>query len=60
MTEKVCGTGVVAVMKNGEGPTVMIRADIDGLPVKEASGLPYTSTVMQEDIDGVVKPVMHA
>jgi hippurate hydrolase len=60
VTEKVGGTGVVAVMKNGEGPTVMIRADMDGLPVKEASGLAYASTVTQEDIDGVVKPVMHA
>jgi len=60
VTEKVGGTGVVAVMKNGEGPTVMIRADMDGLPVKEASGLSYASTIMQEDIDGVVKPVMHA
>ena len=60
VTEKVGGTGVVAVMKNGEGPTVMIRADMDGLPVKEDSGLSYASTVTQEDIDGVVKPVMHA
>lgn len=60
VTEKVGGTGVVAVLKNGAGPTVMIRADMDGLPVKEDSGLAYASTVMQEDIDGVVKPVMHA
>jgi len=60
VTEKVGGTGVVAVMTNGEGPTVMIRADMDGLPVKEASGLAYASTVTQEDIDGKVKPVMHA
>jgi hippurate hydrolase len=60
VTEKVGGTGVVAVMRNGEGPTVMIRADMDGLPVKEDSGLAYASTVTQEDIDGVVKPVMHA
>ncbi|MFZ5617208.1 MAG: amidohydrolase [Pseudomonadota bacterium] len=60
VTEKVGGTGVVAVMKNGEGPTVMIRADMDGLPVKEDSGLAYASTVTQEDIDGKVKPVMHA
>ncbi|MDZ7627015.1 MAG: amidohydrolase [Parvularculaceae bacterium] len=60
VTEKVGGTGVVAVLKNGDGPTVMIRADMDGLPVKEDSGLGYASTVMQEDIDGVVKPVMHA
>lgn len=60
VTEKVGGTGVVAVLKNGEGPTVMIRADMDGLPVKEDSGLAYASTVTQEDIDGKVKPVMHA
>ena len=60
VTEKVGGTGVVAVMKNGAGPTVMIRADMDGLPIKENSGLAYASVVTQEDIDGVVKPVMHA
>ncbi len=60
VTEKVGGTGVVAVMRNGEGPTIMIRADMDGLPVKEDSGLSYASTVTQEDIDGIVKPVMHA
>jgi metal-dependent amidase/aminoacylase/carboxypeptidase family protein len=60
VTEKVGGTGVVAVMKNGEGPTVMIRADMDGLPVKEDSGLANAFAVTQEDIDGVVKPVMHA
>ena len=60
VTEKVGGTGVVAVMRNGAGPTVMIRADMDGLPIKEASGLANASTVTQEDIDGVVKPVMHA
>ena len=60
VSEKVGGTGVVAVMKNGAGPTVMIRADMDGLPIKEASGLANAATVTQEDIDGVVKPVMHA
>lgn len=60
VTEKVGGTGVVAVLRNGAGPTVMIRADMDGLPIKEDSGLANASTVTQEDIDGVVKPVMHA
>lgn len=60
VTEGVGGTGIVAVMENGDGPTVMIRADMDGLPVKEDSGLSYMSTATQEDIDGIVKPVMHA
>jgi len=60
VSEGVGGTGVVAVMQNGAGPTIMIRADMDGLPVLEDSGLAYASTATQEDIDGVVKPVMHA
>ncbi len=60
VTEGVGKTGVVAVMENGAGPTVMIRADMDGLPVKEDSGLSYSSVAQQEDIDGKVKPVMHA
>ncbi len=60
VTEGVGGTGVVAVMENGDGPTVMIRADMDGLPVKEDNNLSYKSEAMQEDIDGIVKPVMHA
>ena len=60
VTEKVGGHGVVAVLRNGPGPVVLIRADMDGLPVEEASGLAYASTVTQEDIDGKVKPVMHA
>ncbi|NEZ03139.1 amidohydrolase [Wenzhouxiangella sp. XN201] len=60
VTEGVGGTGVVAVMQNGDGPTVMIRADMDGLPIREQSGLEYASTATQEDIDGEVKPVMHA
>jgi amidohydrolase len=60
VTQGVGVTGVVAVMKNGEGPTVMIRADMDGLPIKEDSGLSYSSVAMQVDIDGKEKPVMHA
>ncbi len=60
VTENVGGTGVVAVMENGAGPTLMLRADMDGLPVKEDSGLSYASTATQVSIDGQEKPVMHA
>lgn len=60
VTEAVGGTGVVAVMKNGDGPTLMLRADMDGLPLVEDSGLDYMSTAKQVSIDGQEKPVMHA
>ncbi|PKP93440.1 MAG: amidohydrolase [Alphaproteobacteria bacterium HGW-Alphaproteobacteria-16] len=60
VTEKVGGTGVVGVMRNGDGPVVLVRADMDGLPVKEDSGVAYPSVATQTDIDGVTKPVMHA
>ena len=60
VTENVGGTGVVAVMKNGEGPALMLRADMDGLPLVEDSGLDYKSTVKQVSIDGEEQPVMHA
>lgn len=60
VTTGVGGTGVVAVLRNGPGPTVMIRADMDGLPVEEQSGLANASTARQVDTDGVEKPVMHA
>jgi hippurate hydrolase len=60
VTEGVGGTGIVGVVNNGEGPTVMLRADMDGLPIEEQSGLPYASQAEQRSIDGQVKPVMHA
>ena len=45
----IAGTGIVALLKNGEGPLVMLRADMDGLPVPEKSGLAYASTATQID-----------
>jgi hippurate hydrolase len=61
VTENVGGTGVVAILKNGKGPLVMMRGDMDGLPVQEKSGLEYASTATQTDpITGTEVPVMHA
>ena len=60
VTPGVGGTGVVGVLRNGSGPTVMLRADMDALPVKEATGLPYASTVTATGPDGHEVPVMHA
>ena len=54
------GTGLIALMENGPGPTVMFRADMDGLPVQEKSGLSYASTAKQLDWDGNEVFVMHA
>ncbi|KAL4932538.1 uncharacterized protein BDV17DRAFT_279682 [Aspergillus undulatus] len=54
------GYGLVGVLKNGPGKTVLLRADIDALPVKELTSLPYASTVTMRDADGIEKPVMHA
>jgi hippurate hydrolase len=54
------GTGVVALLENGSGPTVMVRADMDALPVAEQTGLPYASTRTGVSIDGEEQPVMHA
>jgi len=58
--QRVGGTGVVGVLKNGSGPTVLARADMDALPVKEATGLPYSSTATATDADGRAVPVAHA
>ncbi|MBB2148120.1 amidohydrolase [Pedobacter gandavensis] len=52
-------TGVVGLMKNGDGPTVMLRADMDALPVKEATGLPYSSTKVARDEEGLEVGVSH-
>ena len=59
VTEKVGKTGVVAVMKNGPGPTLLIRADMDGLPIVEQTGLPFSSKVRATARSGVETGVMH-
>lgn len=60
VTTGVGGTGVVGVLENGDGPVVALRADMDGLPVEERTGLDYASTVRAEGPDGTEVPVMHA
>ncbi|MDY3560055.1 amidohydrolase [Gemmata sp. JC673] len=60
VTEKVGGNGVVAVLKNGPGPVVLIRTDMDALPIAEQTGLPYASKVRVKNRDGVEVGVMHA
>lgn len=60
VTTGVGRTGVVGVLRNGEGPVVGLRADMDALPVEEKTGLPYASTVRAVDADGAEVPVMHA
>jgi amidohydrolase len=60
VTTAVGGHGVVGVLANGPGPTVLLRADMDALPVEERTGLPYASRVTATGPDGTVVPVMHA
>jgi amidohydrolase len=60
VTEHVGGTGVVAILKNGSGPTIMLRTELDALPVEEKTGLPYASKVHTKDDAGRDVPVMHA
>lgn len=60
VTEQVGKTGVVGLLKNGDGPTVLVRADMDALPVQEKTGLPYASTRTQVNLEGMEMPVMHA
>jgi hippurate hydrolase len=60
VTAGVGNTGVVGVLRNGDGPTVMLRADMDALPVEEATGVAYASKLQATDPDGKTVPVMHA
>ncbi|WP_066800944.1 amidohydrolase [Sphingomonas soli] len=60
VTEKVGGTGVVAILRNGPGPVLLIRADMDGLPVIEQTGLPFASKVRATTDEGLETGVMHA
>jgi len=60
ITTGVGGNGVVGVLRNGSGPTVLIRTDMDGLPVEEKTGLPYASRVKVKDASGAEVGVMHA
>lgn len=60
VTTRVGKTGVVGLLPNGDGPTVMLRADMDALPVKETTGLSYASQATANDAEGKTVPVMHA
>src|SRR5579864_455609 len=60
VTEHVGGTGIVAILKNGPGPTIMLRTELDALPVEEKTGLPYASKIRTKDDAGHDVPVMHA
>ncbi|TAM08425.1 MAG: amidohydrolase [Paraburkholderia sp.] len=60
VTREVGVTGVVGVLRNGEGPVVMLRADMDALPMEENTGLPYASTVRAKDEDGIEVGVAHS
>src|SRR5215469_12881788 len=60
VTEHVGGTGIVAILRNGSGSTIMLRTELDALPVEEKTGLPYASKVHTKDDSGRDVPVMHA
>ena len=60
VTTGVGGTGVVGVLRNGAGPTVLLRTELDGLPIEEKTGLPYASTAKVVDVSGKTQPAMHA
>jgi hippurate hydrolase len=60
VTERVGMTGIVGVFKNGDGPTILVRADMDALPIVELTGVPYASKIRTRDLDGLDVGVMHA
>lgn len=60
VTHNFGGFGVVGVLRNGPGPTVLVRTEMDALPIEEHTGLPYASTVRARDRHGDLMPVMHA
>jgi hippurate hydrolase len=60
VTTGVGGNGVVGILKNGKGKTIMLRTDMDALPVKENTGLTYASEVYMKNAAGIENPVMHA
>lgn len=60
VTSGIAGYGLIGVLENGPGKTILLRADMDALPVEEISGVPYASKKRQVDTDGIEKPVMHA
>lgn len=60
ITTNIGGHGLVGVLRNGTGSTILLRADIDALPILEDTSLPYSSKVTMADVEGVVRPVMHA
>jgi len=60
VTEKIGGNGVVGVIRNGKGKVIMLRTDMDALPVKEATGLSFASSVTMKNGQGIEMPVMHA
>ncbi|PKP29569.1 MAG: amidohydrolase [Bacteroidetes bacterium HGW-Bacteroidetes-17] len=60
VTTNFGGNGVVGVFKNGDGKTIMLRTDMDALPIKENTGLPYASSIVMNNSEGIESPVMHA
>jgi len=60
ITRNFGGTGIVGIFENGDGPVIMVRTDMDALPIEEKTGLPYASKVTMKNEDGEEVPVMHA